>query len=376
MSLIRDIGEHDASSSTPRENALASGSGELDDRWRAEVDALIAMVLAREEPYLCEVGLTEQMSALRSLLLTGGKRMRAVCCYWGWRGAGGGDEEEDIRTAATALELNFFALLLHDDILDHSDTRRGQPTLHRQLATEHTRHGWAGDSDAFGDALALVLGDACLSMADELIGHCATGERLRTVLDLYHRMYRDTAYGVALEMQIQADRDFDLERCLRVLTYKAARYMFAPPLRIGATLAGAPAGIHRAYATFGATLGEAYQLRDDLLGVFGDPAVTGKPNLDDLREGKPTVLFATALQQATDHQRRDLLASYGRGDLDHQDAEQVRILIRETGAVQAVEDMIGQRSRHAAQALDSAPITDQVRDGLTRLATRALFRTR
>ena len=343
---------------------------------RSETDALIANVLDREQPHLRDLGLADHLDTLRPLLLSGGKRMRAVFCHWGWRGAGGRGPGEDVVAAGAALEINHSAFLIHDDILDRSDTRRGQPALHRSLATHHARHAWHGEAASFGDATALTLGDLCFAWADELISQCTTADRQRAVVELYHRMYVDAVYGQVLELQIQADRDYQPERCLRVATYKAARYMLTPPLRIGAVLAGAGEDLHRAYAAFGTALGEAYQLRDDLLGVFGDPAVTGKPNLDDLREGKPTVLFATALQRATASQRQELLAAYGRQDIDPATADRLRVLLRDTGAPDVVEDMIHARSRQATEALAAAPLTSEARDVLEHLAARALFRTR
>ena len=346
------------------------------DVIRSEADGLITGVLTREEPHLRDLGLSAHLDTLRPLLLSGGKRMRAVFCHWGWRGAGGSGSGEEAATAGAALEINHSAFLIHDDILDRSDTRRGQPALHRSLTTHHARHDWHGRSEAFGDATALTLGDLCFAWADDLISRCASGDRLASVVDLYHRMYVDAVYGQVLELQIQADRDYDPERCLRVATYKAARYMLTPPLRIGAVLADAGEDLHRAYTEFGTALGEAYQLRDDLLGVFGDPAVTGKPNLDDLREGKPTVLFATALRQATPSRREDLLATYGSQDLDPATADHLRGLLHETGAPDVVEDMIRVRSQQATKALAAAPLTSEARDVLGHLAARALFRTR
>ncbi|MFJ8677610.1 polyprenyl synthetase family protein [Streptomyces sp. NPDC093589] len=344
---------------------------------RTSTNQSITQLLDREAPRLNALGLTEHQDALRSLLLSaGGKRMRALSCLWGWRGAGGTGSQGEVHTAAAALELNHSAFLIHDDIIDRSELRRGQPTLHRRFATHHAGRAWHGDSHVFGDAVALPLGDLCMAWAGELIGGCADGDRLRTVMTLYHRMCAEAGYGETLEAQIQADRDYQVDRCMAVATCKAARYMITPPLLIGAALAGGDEAVRLAYERFGTALGEAYQLRDDLLGVFGDPDITGKPNVDDLRDGKPTVLFATALRTASPAQRGTLLALYGRPDLDEDTADEIRDLLRHTHAATRVEEMIRARSREAARALESAPITGEAKAALQALAAHALFRAR
>ncbi|WP_172388183.1 polyprenyl synthetase family protein [Streptomyces sp. MNP-20] len=332
---------------------------------RAETDRIIGAVLAEAQPLMRDLGLLSQLDGVRSMLLGGGKRMRALFCYWGCQGAGGARMQDELFTAAAALEINHTAFLIHDDIIDCSDMRRGQPSLHRRMAS---------GSDAFGRATALTLGDLCFAWADNLISRCTAGRHLNAVTRIYHTMYAEAVLGQALELQIQADHDFLVDRCRKVTFYKAARYMLMPPLLIGATLADATEDVHRAYTVFGTALGAAYQLRDDLLGVFGDPATTGKPNLDDLREGKPTVLFAMALNQASKQSRRILLASYGRTDIDEDTAQELRVLLKETGAVDAVEQQINTLSAQAAQALTVAPVTETARYVLGQLADGALFR--
>ncbi|MFF4696451.1 polyprenyl synthetase family protein [Streptomyces chattanoogensis] len=346
---------------------------------REATDHLISDLLARERPRLHALGLSEHEEALRAFLLNaGGKRMRALFCYWGWRGASGNNRTglDMVHMAAAALELNHSAFLIHDDILDRSELRRGQPTLYRRFANHHAAQKGYGPSAAFGDAVALNLGDIAFAWAAELIDRCTTIGPAQRPSDVYHRMNADACYGQTLELQIQADREYVPGRCLTVATYKAARYMLTPPLQIGAALAGADDAVHAAYDAFGTALGEAYQLRDDLLGVFGNPGVTGKANLDDLREGKPTVLFATALETSSLAQRVKLLSLYGRRDLDEAAADDLRALLQDTQAAAAVEEMIRDRSQEAARALKTAPITDEAKAALETLAAHALFRTR
>ncbi|MFJ9854879.1 polyprenyl synthetase family protein [Streptomyces sp. NPDC101150] len=344
---------------------------------RTASDAVLEDLLNREAGTLRELGLVKHLDAIRPLLLSAqGKRMRAMFCFWGWRGAGANGSRRNVEIAATALELQHSAFLIHDDMIDRSKLRRGQPTVYRRMADHHAGQGWHGSSTGFGDATALTLGDLCFAWASELIEGCTHGERLTHVLAVYHRMYADAAYGQLLDAQVQADRAFLPQRCLAAARFKAARYMVAPPLQIGAALAGADPAVREAYGKFGAALGEAYQLRDDVLGVFGNPAETGKPNLDDLREGKPTFLFATALQRADRGQRERLLNLYGDRDLDDDSAGELRSLIQDTKAHDVVESVIRARAGEAEHILKTAPITSDARTALALLANRALFRTR
>ncbi|MGW3147186.1 polyprenyl synthetase family protein [Streptomyces sp. NPDC001177] len=336
-------------------------------------DHALSAFLELEEHDMLETGLRDHLDLLRPFF-RGGKHLRSQFCYWAWKGAGAKCPMEHVAKAAAALELLHSTFLIHDDVLDQSETRRGTPAYHRQWADRHRSRQWSGNSDRFGENAALVAGDFCFNWCNALIASSTTSDRLATVLGIFFRMSSDASYGQMLELHVQADRNFDPARCLKVAEYKAGRYMIAPPLQIGAALAGAPEQLIDAYGEAGRDLGTAYQLRDDLIGVFGDPAVTGKPNIDDLREGKPTVLFATALQLATEAQRKTLLNSYGRPDITPDTAHELRALIASTGAQDAVEEAIQERHTRAVRTLNAAPITGEGREELLALAHAALQR--
>ena len=236
-------------------------------------------------------------------LVAGGKRLRAAFCYWGWRGAGGPDCAEIVQ-AATAFELFQAAALLHDDVMDASDTRRGRPAAHRRMAALHRENGWEGDADRFGEAAAILAGDLCLSWSDELLSHsglpAAAIGRARPTFDLMRTQLMGGQYLDVLEQVLpRSAGGGTAERARRVIRYKSAKYSVEHPLLVGGRLAGAPPEQLAAYSAYGLPLGEAFQLRDDVLGVFGDPALTGKPAGDDLREGKRTVLVAEALARGS-----------------------------------------------------------------------------
>ncbi|MBL3677717.1 polyprenyl synthetase family protein [Leucobacter chromiireducens] len=321
--------------------------------------------------------------------LTGGKRFRAQFAVLGYRAVRELDIDGDVTPeyarildAACALELFHAAALIHDDVIDRSDTRRGRPSVHRLFGALHRNAAWRGSADHFGLAGAILLGDLLQSWSDELMQSAcdATEDRAaaRRAREHFNRMRSEVAVGQYLDVLEEqqptfADHEEQLERSTRVLVYKSAKYSVEAPLLIGAALAGASPETEEALADFGLPVGVAFQLRDDQLGVFGDPDITGKPIGDDLIEGKRTVLVTLARENLPATQRRifdDLLGT----DLD---PEQVTILqrtIRESGAVERVEDMISRNVDRAIHALAGAPIHPDAAAQLTQLSERAARR--
>ena len=317
-----------------------------------------------------------ELSAMTDALedfLADGKRLRPGFCFWGHRGAGGADSDA-IVAAAASLELFQACAIIHDDVMDGSDTRRGQPAVHRRFVALHEKAGWGGDGDAFGRGAAILLGDLCLAWSDELL--VASGllnDRGRRVFDA---MRAELMGGQYLDLLEQVRGDSTVESALRVARFKSAKYTIVEPLHLGAALASAPDEVFDTYTAYGMPLGEAFQLRDDVLGVFGDPSVTGKPAGDDLREGKRTVLVAMALEAATQAQadlvRRDL----GSPHLDPAGVDRLREVLVDTGAVQRVEELITRRTAEALSVLESAPITQEAATVLHELAVAATTRSR
>ena len=308
-------------------------------------------------------------------LLAGGKRLRPAFCYWGWRGTGAPDRPE-VMAAAAALELLHAGALVHDDVMDGSATRRGRPALHRLFAAYHAERNWRGSAAAFGTGTAILLGDLLLSWADELYAGSGLAldalARGRPVLDL---MRSEVMAGQYLDLMAQASGDDSVASALRVVEYKTAKYTIERPLQLGAALAGPPAaGILAAYTRYGLPLGAAFQLRDDILGIFGDPARTGKPASDDLREGKRTVLLAITRARADPRQTAVIDRALGDPELDEAGAAEVRAVITSTGALAECESMISRHLDQALSALDAAPITAGARAALAELALAATTR--
>ncbi|HEU0101607.1 MAG TPA: polyprenyl synthetase family protein, partial [Mycobacteriales bacterium] len=276
-------------------------TGPLDrNDLRQRVQKALDGFVAAQLPFLEAV--SEELGPLADALvelLAGGKRLRPAFCFWGHLGAGGEDDDRVV-TAAAALELFQACAIIHDDVMDGSDTRRGKPAAHRRFAALHRSSDWHGDPEAFGAGAAILLGDLCLVWSDELLATSGFGPRELCLGDrVFAEMRTELMGGQYLDLLEQARGGGSVERALRVARYKSAKYTIEKPLHLGAALAGAGQDVLDGYSGYGLPLGEAFQLRDDLLGVFGDPAQTGKPAGDDLREGKRTALVAMALEAAT-----------------------------------------------------------------------------
>lgn len=314
--------------------------------------------------------------------LTGGKRLRARFCHSGWQAAEGADEDlESLWGLCAALEIFQSAALVHDDLIDNSDERRGRPAAHRALEAAHRTAGWQGDAAAFGRSSAVLLGDLLVAWSDDLLEE--------TLLDHpnapatraeYARMRRDVTVGQMLDVAEESAWSVGapermLERALHVASLKSARYSVAEPLVLGATLAGADADLLASLREIGHPLGMAFQLRDDLLGVFGDPAVTGKPAGDDLREGKRTVLIAVARELLSTERRAQLDAALGNATLSPGAVSSLQRLIQETGAIDRVENMISGYTDQAERALAAADINIRAADTLRELRDAAVARS-
>jgi geranylgeranyl diphosphate synthase type I len=353
----------------------------------------------------------------RDLVLAGGKRLRPTFAYWGWRGIVGPEESvAPVLPALAALELMHTFALVHDDVMDESATRRGRPTAHRIFAAQHDAAGRLGDAERFGSSSAVLVGDLCLVWADQLLGRAAVPTAtLFTVRARYDQMRIEAVAGQYLDILGEAEPGtWSVERAMLVARHKTASYTVQRPLQFGAALAGSDslsgtaarigvhqAAVHEAYGRYGAAVGEAFQLCDDLLGVYGDPAVTGKPAGDDLRTGKPTALLMLARQLATPAQRAELdhrpagavnpadgsggplpggaphpggASLPGGAPLDQDTVDRMAEVIADTGAVDRIEAMIKERVAEGVEALGDVPIHEDARRALTGLAVAATDR--
>ncbi len=330
-------------------------------------------------------------------LLQGGKRFRALFCYWAWRACLNDssyhqseqeiqDSEQAIAGIAASLEMFHAAALVHDDLLDQSDTRRGAPAIHKRFETLHKEKSWAGAPERFGVAGSVLVGDLMLGWSSEIFGdallHSPNREIESACRDEFSLMRVEVMAGQyldVLEENAAATRPVSegVGRAEKVILYKTAKYSIEAPLRIGAAFAGADPAKLSQFTQFGIPLGIAFQLRDDILGVFGDPSVTGKPAGDDLREGKRTVLVALTLEALTERSPsmaesfEELLTSR---ELDTHQIAFMQKLIKDSGALEKTERMIVELGDRSLESLDTANLEESAKATLKALALKVISR--
>jgi geranylgeranyl diphosphate synthase type I len=357
--------------------------GEIDSAVHRHVEVLLRRYLADRRAELPALAQTfaAAVDTLSDFALRGGKRIRPTFAWWGWRAAGGegtGPRAEAVLTAVSALELIQTCALVHDDIMDASELRRGRPTVHVRFTDAHRAGGWLGEPERFGMAAAILLGDLALAWADDMFtGAPISDDMRRAARAPWLAMRSEMFAGQYLDVLAQAEGDESEDRAFGVARLKTAAYTVERPLHMGVALAGAGQDTVDAVRAFGTDIGVAFQLRDDLLGMYGDTEVTGKPVGDDLREGKRTLLVSLGLSFA-DAAGRHADAEHLRGVLGDQELtletiDRVRQLLVDVGAVDELERRIEQLTSTGMAALDASGLTDP---GRTRLADLAIAATR
>jgi geranylgeranyl diphosphate synthase, type I len=323
----------------------------------------------------------ELTAALEEFVLRGGKRLRPAFAYWGWRAVTdpSADPVDPSKLRLfSALELLHACALVHDDVIDASATRRGLPTVHRLFADKHRRSNWHGSSEQFGVSAAILLGDLALVWADDVV---ATSD---LPVDAHQRVRRvwsairtEVLGGQYLDIVAESSGAESVASAMTVNIYKTASYTISRPLQFGAAAAADRPDVLAAFHELGTNLGVAFQLRDDVLGVFGDPAVTGKPSGDDLRSGKRTVLLAEAVELAekVDPVAAKLLRTSIGTELSDAQVKELCLVIESVGALAAVEDRIDSLTRRSLDILSAAAIDVQAKIGLAELARLAANRS-
>lgn len=337
------------------------------EQLRRRVDAVLGEFIEDRAAAWPEPVLNLGFTTIRDFILRPGKRIRPIFCYWGWRGAGASAGDDDaILRAAAALELFHVSALVHDDLLDLSESRRGLPAVHRLLADVHARSSWRGDARRFGRNAALLTGNLCLLLADELLATSGLEpDRLRAAWPHYRDLRTEVMCGRLLEQGEQAAGN-GVAAAMRVIHLKTTSYTVMRPLQIGAALAGADRRLIDLYGDLAVQIGEAFQLRDDYLDVFCEHRRTAS-GLDDIRNGKPTVLIALTRERSDRRQRSRIGAIHGNPSASEGAVEALRRIMIETGAKQSVEDMILERESRALDLLDAAPIEATAKRALREL---------
>ncbi|MDO0925421.1 polyprenyl synthetase family protein [Streptomyces sp. TG1A-8] len=346
------------------------------ERWepaafRTRVDRVLHRFVTEEAERFAAVDpVLGPVAAELEAAVADGKRLRAAFCYWGWRAAGQPDSEALLRAAAS-MELVHAAAVVHDDLIDDSPLRHGRPTAHRALRGAVPGHPRTG---AAARSLAMLVGDLLMALAGELFATSGLpAAYLARARPLWSVLARELIAGECLEI-LHTGAAPDTVASLKVIRYKTAKYTVEQPLLIGGTLAGAGRRLREGYSAYGLPLGEAFQLRDDLLGVFGDPERTGKSDGDDIRGHRPTALLAEAWRISDEAGRERLGALLGRGDLDRDGLDDVRRVMSRLGAPGRVENMITARVEESLDALHELALPVAAADALTALARAAAVR--
>lgn len=344
--------------------------GSLDALLDAEIDSIEAS--APPDPVFAGF-----FGELRDFVASGGKRLRPQFVWWGYRAAGGHDAGAGaVLPVAGAVELVHACALIHDDVMDASPMRRGRPTAHEAFGTAHLDSGWVGNAGHFGVSAAIMLGDLALVAADGLFARAdAVPERLTAAFDEFTRMRIEVVEGQFLDLVDGNRAKGDTATALHVASLKTAKYTVERPLRIGACLAGAGAALLSGLSAFGEPLGIAFQLRDDLLGAFGEERVTGKPAGIDFREGKRTFLVALARERADSAQTVVLDTHLGDPALDADGVEAIRRVLSDSGAVNECEARIDRLLTESLTALKGLGAPPEAEQALTDLARRSVHRS-
>ncbi|MDO4259884.1 MAG: polyprenyl synthetase family protein [Actinomycetaceae bacterium] len=304
-----------------------------------------------------------------------GKRFRGILSMVG-ADLVAGQAQVDTKFLAAAVELYQASALVHDDVIDNADTRRGNPTPHVAMAHQHRTSGWVGSPQNYGVSAAILLGDVLFSAASwAMAQHCRTVEPLTAarVWDTWNQMHAEVGVGQFLDIQAEQvplnpedDSCVSVEHALQVVVHKSARYSVVVPTVLGALSAGADEHVVAQLEAVLTPWGQAFQLRDDDLGVFGDPHSTGKPAGDDLVEGKRTALLALTWRGADRAEREALMRVVGNPQAE-QGAIQAAVGIIDQRGRSAHEEMISHLVEQGNQALMGSTFTADIRQGLSEL---------
>ncbi len=313
--------------------------------------------------------LSDPFMSLEDLVFSGGKRLRPAFFYWAHVGAGGDPNSAEATNIAAAIEMLHAFALAHDDVMDRSEERRGEPSIWQRFANLHSEHAWQGNPVHFGEAVAILVGDLAHVLADKLMEHTSP-----TVSQLWEELRVEVNIGQYLDVLSGATGKFDQSSARKILEYKTGRYSVQRPLQLGAALAGQYDEFSKPFTTFGQPVGVVFQLRDDILGVFGNSDQTGKPTGDDLREGKPTPLMAEAFARASE-QQKNILSKIGSRDLSDEDIFDIQEVVEETGAKDAIEKEIQDLTGMALTTLSSMTLEGNASEALSELAHFVAYRT-
>lgn len=346
---------------------------------QADINSALESFLSKQASRLIEIDdhLEPVAHSLSEFVRDGGKRFRPIFSYIGYLGAAGVPSDAALN-ASSALELVHACALIHDDLMDGSDSRRGRPSLHRLFEVLHRENNYLGTPEDFGAAAAILIGDLALSWSDQMVHMTNSDSSISldfdSALPLFYEMRSELMAGQYLDVLEGVIAKSNIDRSRKIARFKSGKYSIERPLQFGGALASASSEILRTYSDYGLPLGEAFQLRDDILGVFGKPEITGKPSGDDIREGKRTLLIALTLEGCDSDQMELIENSLGKSDLSEAEVSKIQKIIIDTGGLNRCEEMIERLYHEAMSALEKSEINNESKDLLKLMATAATKR--
>lgn len=305
---------------------------------------------------------------LRDLTLAGGKRVRAAFMYWGYKAAGG-KEDEKIIEASMSIELTHIFLLIHDDIIDQDGFRHGVPTIHKRYETIARQFYKRKDPFHFGNSMAIIIGDMAAAAGNAIIFNSRfSAEKILEALDKLQDIVRDTVAGEMMDVILEARGKATEKEISEVHKSKTAKYTVEGPLHLGALLAGADKNFLKVLSDYAVPVGVAFQIQDDILGVFGNEKKLGKPVCSDLREGKQTLLVLKAVEKGNSVQRKFIKNVLGNRNITRQEVEKFREIVVNTGSLDYSKKLAKNLVSKGVSAMEKSAISKDAKDFLVGIA--------
>jgi geranylgeranyl diphosphate synthase type I len=342
------------------EDALVDLKSKIDKEIELFFDCKIKQVKDQKKPD----ELLEMVENLRDFVLRSGKRIRPILFYCGYVIAGGKDKEKILR-AASSIELIHSFLLIHDDIIDQDDFRHGGLSMH----CEYRKKCKNEDSKHFEISMAIIVGDLAYSFGCEVLSELDLSPDLKIkAINKINQIISNTAAGEAADVVLSVNSDFGVDKIIEMQKYKTAKYTIEGPLHLGAVLAGADNEFLKSLSRFAIPLGVAFQIQDDIIGIFGDEKKIGKPVGSDIIEGKKTLLVAKALEVANEKQKNIILSALGNKEINFDDIEDVRKIIKETKSLEYSKIQTEKLIEFSKKHLEEIKASNECKEFLSSLA--------
>lgn len=345
---------------------------EFKKKVEPEMEAFFARVIAENRKI--DENIADAISYARKITMSGGKRARAAFMYFGYIAAGGKEKEKIIK-ASVSIELIHSFLLMHDDIIDRDSLRHGIKTTHiyyGEIAKKYFKHK---DADHFGNSMAIIVGDMMYAFGNQVLFE--SGFEPALIVNALHRLQgvvSRTVVGESQDILIENKGEATEQEILQMYENKTARYTIEGPLHLGAILARADEKMMQSLSDYSIPAGIAFQIQDDILGVFGTVGKTGKPVGSDVRQGKQTILVAKALEKASRAQKEILKKCLGNSDLTEKDLDEFKKVIIETKSLEYAQKLAQDLIAEAKGKIEKVEMNEEAREFLIGIADYMLNR--